>query len=58
MRQTRDQVKVVRYRRPGKTMLQSPRVTAPMAEILQPLGMPLPKKILAVSPSARTTLQA
>jgi hypothetical protein len=39
-------------------MLQSTRVTAPMAEILQTLGIPLPKRILDVSESARTTLRA
>jgi transposase len=49
IRQTLDQFKVVRYRLHGKTILQSTRVTAPMAEILQTLGIPLPKKILEVS---------
>jgi transposase len=49
IRHTLDQLKVVRYRRHGKTILQSTRVTAPMAEILQTLGIPLPKKILEVS---------
>jgi hypothetical protein len=34
IRQTLDQLKVVRYRVHGKTMLQSTWVTAPMAEIL------------------------
>ena len=29
-----------------------------MAEIRHTLGLPLPKKMLAVSPEARTTLQA
>jgi transposase len=49
IRHTLDQLKVVRYRLHGKTILQSTRVTAPMAEILQTLGIPLPKKILEVS---------
>jgi hypothetical protein len=46
--QTLDQFKVVRYRMHGKTIVQSTQVTAPMAEILQSLGIPLPKKILEV----------
>jgi transposase len=58
IRHTLDQLKVVRYRLHGKTILQSTRVTAPMAEILQTPGIPLPKKILEVSESASTTLQA
>jgi hypothetical protein len=32
----------------GKTIVQSTQVTSSMAEILQRLGMPLPKKILEV----------
>jgi transposase len=48
IRQTLDQLKVVRYQMHGKTIVQSTQVTAPMAEILQSLGIPLPKKILAV----------
>ena len=39
---------MVRYRMHGKTIVQSPQVTAPMAEILQRLGIPLPKKMLEV----------
>jgi transposase len=46
---TLDQLKVVRYRLHGKTILQSTRVTTPITEILQTLGIPLPKKILEVS---------
>jgi transposase len=49
IRHTLDQLKVVRYRLHGKTILQSTRVTTPMTEILQTLGIPLPKKILEVS---------
>jgi transposase len=49
IRHTLDQLQVVRYRLHGKTILQSTRVTAPMAEILHTLGIPLPKKILKVS---------
>jgi hypothetical protein len=48
IRQTLDQLKVVRYRLQGKTIVQSTQVTSPMAEILQSLGIPLPKKILEV----------
>jgi transposase len=48
VRQTLDHLKVVRYRMPGKTIIQSTQVTSPMAEIFQSLGIPLPKKILAV----------
>ena len=48
IRQTLDQLPVVRYRMHGKTIVQSTQVTASMAEILQRLGIPLPKKILAV----------
>ena len=47
--QTVDQVKVVRSRMHGKTMLPSPQVTSPMAAILRRLGIPLPQKILEVS---------
>ena len=42
-------LKVVRYRMHGKTIVQSTQVTAPMADIFQRLGIPLPKKILEVS---------
>jgi hypothetical protein len=35
IRQTLDQLKVVRYRLQGKTIVQSTQVTSPMAEILQ-----------------------
>jgi hypothetical protein len=48
IRQTLDQLTVVRYQMHGKTIVQSTRVTAPMAEILHSLGIPLPKKILEV----------
>jgi transposase len=49
IRHTLDQVKVVRYRMHGKTILQSTQVTSPMAAILRRLGIPLPQKILEVS---------
>jgi transposase len=49
MRHTLEQLQVVRYRMHGKTIVQSTQVTTPMAEILHRLGIPLPKKILAVS---------
>jgi hypothetical protein len=39
---------VVRYRLQGKTIVQSTQVTSPMAEILQRLGIPSPKKNLEV----------
>jgi hypothetical protein len=54
IRQTLDQLKVVRYRLQGKTIVQSPQVTSPMAEILPSLGIPLPKKILEVFEEAST----
>jgi transposase len=43
---------VVRYRMHGKTIVQSTRVTAPLAALLRSLGMPLPQRILAVSDEA------
>jgi len=46
IRQTLDQLHVVRYRMHGKTIVQSTQVTASMAEILQSLGLPLPKEDL------------
>jgi hypothetical protein len=49
IRHTLDQLKVVRYRMQGKTILQSTQVTSPLAKILRSLGIPLPKKILEVS---------
>src|SRR5919202_2767305 len=52
IRHTLDQLKVVRYRMHGKTIVQSTQVTAPMAEILRSLGVPLPKRILEVSDEA------
>jgi hypothetical protein len=36
----------------GKTIVQSTRVTAPLAALLRSLGMPLPQRILAVSDEA------
>jgi hypothetical protein len=48
IRHTLEQLKVVRYQMHGKIIVQSTQVTAPMAEILQRLGLPLPKKILEV----------
>jgi hypothetical protein len=52
IRHTLDQLKVVRYRMHGKTMVQSTQVTAPIAEILRSLGVPLPQRILEVSDEA------
>ncbi|MGH8058554.1 MAG: IS1634 family transposase, partial [Candidatus Entotheonellia bacterium] len=49
IRHTLDQLKVVRYRMHGKTIVQSTQVTATMAEILRSLGIPVPKRILEVS---------
>lgn len=48
IRQTVDQLQGVRYRLQGKTMVQSTQVASPMAEILQSLGIPVPKKMLEV----------
>ena len=52
MRHPLDQFKVVRYRRHGKTIVQSTQGTAPIAAILRSLGVPLPKRILEVSDEA------
>jgi transposase len=52
IRHTLDQFKVVRYRMHGKTIVQSTQVTAPIAEILRSLGVPLPQRILEVSDEA------
>ena len=49
IRHALDQLKVVRYRLQGKTILQSTQVTSPLAKILRSLGISLPNKILAVS---------
>lgn len=49
IRQTLDQLKVVRYRMHGKTIVQSTRVTSTLAEILRSLRIPMPQKILEVS---------
>jgi transposase len=50
IRHALDQLKVVRYRMHGKTIVQSTRVTSTLAEILQRLRIPTPQKILKVSP--------
>ena len=52
IRHTLEQLKVVRYRMHGKTIVQSTQVTAPIAEMLHSLGVPLPKRILEVSDEA------
>jgi transposase len=52
IRHTLDQLKVVRYRMHGQTIVQSTQVTAPIADILRSLGVPLPKRILEVSDAA------
>src|SRR5262244_376612 len=49
IRHTLDQLKVVRYRMHGKTIVQSTQVTSPLAKIFRSLRIPLPKKILEVS---------
>ncbi len=49
VRHTLEQLKVVRYRMQGKTILQSTQVTAPLAKLLRSLGISLPNKILEVS---------
>jgi transposase len=49
IRHTLEQLKVVRYRMQGKTIVQSTQVTSPLAKVLRSLGIPLPKKILEVS---------
>ena len=55
IRHTLDQLKVVRYRMHGKTIVQSTQVTSPLANILRSLRIPLPKKILEVSDETNTT---
>jgi len=55
MRQTVAPVTVVRDQMHGQTMVQSPRVTAPLAAIRQRRGIPLPKKIVEVYESVRIT---
>jgi transposase len=52
IRHTLAQLQVVRYRMHGKTIVQSTQVTAPIAEILRSLDVPLPKRILEVSDEA------
>jgi len=52
IRHTLEQLKVVRYRMHSRTIVQSTQVTAPVAAILQRLGVPLPKRILEVSDEA------
>jgi transposase len=55
IRHTLDQLKVVRYRMHGKTIVQSTQVTSTMAQILRSLGIPLPKRILEVSDEAHAS---
>jgi hypothetical protein len=54
IRPTLDRLRVVRYRLQGKTIVQSTQVTSPMAEILQSLGIPSPKKLPEVFEEAST----
>jgi Transposase DDE domain len=54
IRHTLDQWQVVRSRMHGKTIVHSPRVTAPLAALLRNLGIPLPQRMLAVSDEAPT----
>jgi transposase len=55
IRHTLDQLQVVRYRMHGKTIVQSTRVTAPLADILRRLGVPLPQRILEVADEAHAS---
>jgi transposase len=55
IRHTLDQLQVVRYRMHGKTIVQSTRVTAPLADILQRLSVPLPQRILEVADEAHAS---
>ncbi len=55
IRHTLEQLKVVRYRMHGKTIVQSTRVTAPLADILRRLGGPLPQRILEVADEAHAS---
>ena len=54
MRHPLDQLQVVRYRMHVKTIVQSTRVTAPLAALLRNLGIPLPPRMLEVSDEAPT----
>jgi hypothetical protein len=59
IRQALDRLQVVRYRMHGETMVQSPQVTSPGAQILQSLRIPTPQKsLLEVSDSTSATLLA
>jgi len=49
IRHALDQLKVVRYRMHGKTIVQSTQVTPTLAEVLRSLRIPTPQKILEVS---------
>ena len=51
-RHTLEHLQVMRYRMHGKTIVQSTQVTAPIADILRSLGVPLPTRILEVSEEA------
>lgn len=55
IRHTLDQLQVVRYRMHGKTIVQSTRVTAPLADILRRLGVALPQRILEVADEAHAS---
>jgi hypothetical protein len=55
IRQTLDPWKVVRYRRHGTTMVHRTPVTSTLAKILRRLGIPRPKRILAVSDAAHAS---
>jgi hypothetical protein len=48
MRFVLDEIQAGRYRVPGTTIVQSPRLTPPAATLLKKLHVPPPKRLLAV----------
>lgn len=51
---TLGQLKAVRYRSDGRTIVQRTKITAPLAETLKKLGIPMPKQILSIDEPAQT----
>jgi hypothetical protein len=51
---TLGQLKAVRYRSDSRTIVQRTKITAPLAETLKKLGIPMPKQILSIDEPAQT----
>ena len=51
---TLGQLKAVRYRSDRRTIVQRTKITAPLAETLKKLGIPMPKQILSIDEPAQT----